>query len=157
MDMRFVEHGSKEWLESREIRYALFFQPHGLAPTITDDEQDVHASHLAAVEVDTVIGYGRLFDQRQGEFMISQMVALPVHQRGGIGRVILHSLIRRAVDDGATSIELEARLSTVGFYAKRGVHRCGKVFPSTKAGLPHVRMKFLPDNEIQTFTTTRRC
>jgi predicted GNAT family N-acyltransferase len=150
MDMRFVEHGSHEWLEAREIRYALFFQPHGLAPNIMDDEHEVHASHVAAVNVDTVVGYGRLFKLRQGEFMISQMVVLPVYQRSGIGRMILQTLIRRAVDQGAASIELEARLSAVGFYAKEGFHRCGEVVPSIKTGLPHVRMKSLHHNEIQT-------
>lgn len=154
--MRFVEHGSREWLQAREIRYALFFQPQGLAPTIMDDEQEAHASHLVAVDGDEVVGYGRLFELRRGEFQISQMAVLPAYQRRGIGKMILHNLIRRAVDDGAASIELEARLSAVDFYAREGFHRCGEVFPSTKTGIPHVSMKSLPNNEIQTDAASRR-
>jgi predicted GNAT family N-acyltransferase len=141
---RFVAHGSGEWLQARDIRYALFFQSHGLVPTIMDDDHEAVAFHLVALAADRVVGYGRLIALGEGEFQISQMVVPGAHQRQGIGTVILQNLMRKALDGGAQSIVLEARLPAVGFYERAGFVRCGVAYPSAKTGIPHVTMKFLP-------------
>lgn len=144
MNLLFVEGGSPQWLEARALRYALFFQPHGLMPSVMDDAHEADASHLVAVEGGRVVGYGRLFNLGDGVFQISQMVVSPTYRRRGIGTLLLHGLVARAAGDGASSIELGARLHAAGFYARAGFQQHGEIYASDKTGVPHVKMTLKP-------------
>ena len=141
MDLRFVERESEEWRAARILRHTLFFDAHGLPPTVMDDEQEAGAVHLVIVDDGEVVAYGRLFDLGCGSFQISQMAVAPSRQRAGLGHRILQALVGRAWEACATVIVLKARLSAESFYAKAGFRRCGEPFPSTKTAVSHVDMK----------------
>ena len=141
MHLRFVEYGSREWLEARELRYTLFFLPHRLGPEVMDDAQEAYAMHAVILEAGAVVGCARLFSAGQGKFQISQMAVLPARQGQGIGHMLLKKLVGQAASLGATSVELRARLTAVPFYTRAGFLPDGEAFVSEKTGVPHVNMK----------------
>jgi hypothetical protein len=145
LDIRFVEHGSREWHEGRALRHKLFYQALGHPQSVMDDDQEHHSAHLVVQENGKVIGYGRLFDHGAGEFQISQMAVDTDRQGRGIGKTILNRLISQAFDGGAKCIWLNARVSAVKFYEKAGFRPRGKAFPSEKTGIPHIKMNLTLD------------
>ena len=143
VDIRFVEYGSREWHEGRALRHKLFYQALGHPQSVMDDDQEHHSAHLVVQENGKVVGYGRLFDHGAGEFQISQMAVDADRQGRGIGKLILKRLVNQAFDGGAKRIWLNARTSATRFYEKEGFRPCGKVFPSEKTGLPHIKMQLM--------------
>lgn len=141
MDISSVMIGSPEWQEARHLRYALFFEVHGLPFRVMDDGHEINAAHLVVKEGDRVVGYGRLAELGRGRFEISQMVVHPAHQRKGIGKALLATLLDRADHAGAIEVTLNARVGAVSFYERAGFIKSGDIFLSKSTGVPHVFMK----------------
>lgn len=141
--------GSPEWQEARDIRYALFFEVHGLPVSVMDDEHETNAVHLVAKEGDRVVGYGRLAEPDKGRFKISQMAVHPDYQRKGIGKALLAALLGRADHAGAVEVTLNARVDAVAFYERAGFTRSGDTFLSRTTGVPHVLMQRFSNRERQ--------
>jgi predicted GNAT family N-acyltransferase len=155
VNLSFVGYGSPPWQEARALRYALFFQPHRLPPSVMDDAHEAHATHLVAQEGGRVVGYGRLFYLEDGVAQISQMVVSPAHQGRGIGMRLLHGLLDCAAADEARSFELSARLPAIRFYTRAGFQPCGEVYASDKTGVLHVKMTLTPCRSADGMKPTR--
>lgn len=140
LEFQFVEYGSKRWQEARRLRYALFFAPHDLAPSILDDAQETAAVHLAAIENGQVIGCGRLFDCGGGTFQISQMAVNTAYQGRGIGKALLQRLMHKAKVQDGSIIVLSARLTAVSLYERADFQKEGGVYASASTGVPHIKM-----------------
>lgn len=87
-----------------------------------------------------LLGFGILaivFDEAE----ILSMSISPRQQRKGYGEILLHLLLQKAKDSGATSILLEVRVSNIAaikLYEKFGFHVTGvrhNYYPTEQAGL----------------------
>lgn len=132
--------------EARDLRYELFFKAHGLPTSILDDEKEAQSTHVAIVEDGLLVGYGRLSEVEMKVFQISQMVVAPRHQSKGYGTILLKDLIQLALNSGAASIILNARITATGLYEKQGFATQGEVFNSTSTGIPHIKMVYESGN-----------
>lgn len=141
MEICSVIVGSPEWQEARHLRHALFFEVHGLPFSVMDDRHEANAVHIVVKECDRVVGYGRLAELERGRFEISQMAVHPAHQRKGIGKALLATLLERAGQAGAVEATLNARVGAVAFYERAGFMKSGDIFLSKTTGTPHVLMK----------------
>lgn len=140
MDLRFVALESSAWHEARELRYSAFYLPLGLPRSVLDDAEEQQGHHLVAVDNDRVVACARLTNNGNGKFSLSQMVVAPEQQRNGLGRTIMKFLISQVLIVGGHLIELDARITAVGFYAKLDFQQEGPVFLSKRTGIPHIHM-----------------
>lgn len=141
MQLKTVKVGSPEWKVARQLRYALFFEKHSLPQSVLDDGKEENAQHLVAAIDEHVVGYGRLSATTSSLFQISQMVVAPEFQGQGVGTAVLRTLIKLANSNGASLIELNARLPAVKFYSSEGFRTKGASFISDTTKVEHVVMQ----------------
>ena len=145
MILRELNQDSPLYQEALELRYRLFFQEHGLPRAILVDEHEESSVHLALVDGERLVAYGRLTHLGQDAARLSQILVRPEEQGKGYGRRILAALVRRAQADGAKEIHLNARTTATGLYRKQGFRANGAPFPSRSTGVPHLPMIYVPD------------
>ncbi len=119
-------------------------------PYADADGLDVAASHLYAVDGDTLVACARLFAPgvRRAEAVIGRVVTAPSVRRGGLGR----ELMRRAIAavetrHGQVAIWLGAQKYLERFYASFGFVRDGDDYDED--GIPHLPMR-RPEDRTQT-------
>ncbi|WP_051261011.1 GNAT family N-acetyltransferase [Desulfovibrio inopinatus] len=142
IEIRVIQRNEEMYKEIRGLRYELFFAQHGLQESILDDEKELHSIHVAALDKQECVGYGRLTKLNENHFQISQMVVAPKYQGQGYGSILLNDLVTRAISLGAKEIVLNARTTAKRFYSKHGFIETGNVFPSKNTGVPHIQMKY---------------
>ena len=140
--LKFVGMDSAEYAQAAQLRHLLFYQEHDIALEAIASPQEKHYQHLALVnDRGQVLAYGQLGQNSRGEFQIYQMVVTPEHQRQGLGRQILETLVDRAIAQGAQRVVLHARVTKVPFYQRSGFVSIGETFPSVQTGVPHIKME----------------
>ena len=133
--------GSDEWRQVRALRYALFYEMHGLPESIMDDGLDEGAHHVYIKHCEQVVAYGRATPLPDGRFLVTAMVVAPSFHQQGLGRQIMNAIIDIAWQQNAKGLTLKSRTTAAGFYAKFGFLATGGEFPSAITGIPHVNMK----------------
>lgn len=141
--LKFIEYGSDEYHQAAQLRYRLFYQEHDIPfESIFDsqEEQDLHLA-ITASPTNIVLAYGRLGQNSFNEFQIYQMVVVLEYQGHGLGMHILESLTEAAIERGASSLTLNARVTKMQFYQKFGFEPVGEIFSSSMTGVPHIKMQ----------------
>jgi predicted GNAT family N-acyltransferase len=100
----------------------------------------VKAIHLACVQNQEVLGYGRLTFENIDIAVISQLVVKENFQKKGIGKELLKHLMALSKEKGYKKVVLNAKIEAKGFYEKLGFFSEGDTFPSKKTGLSHIKM-----------------
>ena len=141
--LKFVEYGTLEYQQAAQVRYRLFYQEHGIPFESIFDPQEKQNLHLVITNKTQhqVLAYGRLDRKSSDEFQICQMVVEPEYQRQGLGTLILSQLTQVAINQGASLVILNARVTKVHFYQKYGFETIGEVFASSSTGVPHIKMQ----------------
>jgi predicted GNAT family N-acyltransferase len=141
--LKFIEYGSDEYHQAAQLRYRLFYQEHDIPFESIFDSQEKQDLHLAitASPTNIVLAYGRLSQNSFNEFQIYQMVVVPEYQGHGLGMHILQSLTEAAIERGASSLILNARVTKMQFYQKFGFEPVGEIFSSSMTGVPHIKMQ----------------
>ncbi len=103
------------------------------------DTEDLSAVHvLVRNRLGQPLGTGRLSRDGPGVARIAR-VAVDRAMRGtGVGRAVMHSLMRLAAERGDTRVLLRAQCSAGGFYTRLGYVATGD--PFEEAGVPHIDM-----------------
>lgn len=142
MEVHFIEHGSEAYLGAANLRYRVFYQPHGLNEDITTTQDDAQDCHVAILQEGSkqVLAYGRLAHTAE-QCSVHQMVVEPDWQGQGLGTLVLQILLERARQLGCKSASLSARVPQVGFYERHGFQLVGDAFPSATTGVIHVKME----------------
>jgi predicted GNAT family N-acyltransferase len=135
-----LETGSRLYNDALKLRYELFFQQHGLPVDIVADAYEKESRHIAVVEGNSLIAYGRFSILSEDVCQLSQIVVKPEQQRKGYGTMVLKELIGLARRRGMKKIILNARTTATVLYEKLGFKRDGEIFPSMRTGTPHVQM-----------------
>lgn len=136
-----LQPGETLYRDALQLRYEVFFAPHGLGPEVVSDERESSSRHFALVEADRLLAYARLTLGARKQAKISQMVVSPARQGTGLGSILLAWLIDVCERAGIDKVTLEARVSKSEFYARHGFRCCGETYPSRRTGLPHVHME----------------
>jgi hypothetical protein len=142
MLIKQIELNSELYQQACQLRYQLFYQPHGLSFDSVFNSQETKSLHLGIIDHDLLVAYGQLTQQIDQTYKISQMVVHPNYQRQGLGKKVLAELIKIAQQKNANKIVLDARISAVNFYQQLGFKKIlGTEHPSATTGVPHVYMQ----------------
>jgi predicted GNAT family N-acyltransferase len=142
MFIKQIELNSKLYQQACQLRYQLFYQPHGLSFDSVFNSQETESLHLGIIDRDLLLAYGQLTQQNAQTYKIGQMVVHPNYQRQGLGKKVLAELIKIAQQKNANKIVLDARISAVNFYQQLGFKKIlGTKHPSATTGVPHIYME----------------
>jgi len=98
---------------------------------------------VAIAEDGTVVGYAQLIVHDE-DAQIRQVAVDEAWQRIGVGSQLIAALVRRADEERATQIWLNARVPAIGFYERLGFEAVGGTFNTGRTSLPHRRMEYRP-------------
>jgi len=131
--------------DARSVREAVFIVEQGIARELEWDQWDALSLHAVARDArGAAIGTGRLlpaqFDpDHPGVGHIGRMAVLAQARRGGIGGLMLASLMQEARRQGFSAIVLHAQTYVAAFYAAHGFVAFGPEF--REVDIPHVSMR----------------
>lgn len=139
--IREIETRSPEFVEARRLRYAVLYQPIGVAEAEVRWDDDVPgSSHCVAFAGAEMVGYGRLVC-RDGNAQIRHLAVAPGHRGKGIGGRLLDELVAQARGRGVAAVFLNARFTALGMYRSRGFESVGPIIHTESTHLPHQRME----------------
>lgn len=124
---------------ARQVRAEVFLQEQGIPVEMEWDEGDASAVHAVAFNrLGMPVATGRLLQQAPGVARIGRMAVVRVLRGANLGRDILQTLMRVAVQRGDREVMLHAQCSAEGFYRGQGFMARGAAFD--EAGIPHIEM-----------------
>ncbi len=150
MLIKQIELNSELYQQACQLRYQLFYQPHGLSFDSVFNSQEAESIHLGIINDKLLLAYGQLTQQTEQTYKIGQMVVHPNYQRQGLGKKVLAELIAIAKrgrspiaqQKDAQKIVLDARISAINFYQQLGFKKIlGTEHPSATTGVPHIYMQ----------------
>jgi len=119
----------------RSVRTLVFVQEQAVPQDLEWDSDDVNAVHLLAVDAENLpIGTARLLATGQ----IGRMAVVPFWRNQGVGSALLRKTIEIAREPGRPAPFLNAQISALRFYLRRGFEPVGEQFE--EAGIPHRQM-----------------
>lgn len=108
---------------------------------VPEYDGDPTAVHLAAYELDTVVGCATVFpDPYPGvpsAWRLRGMAVDPERQGSGVGRAVLDAAVAVARDTGVPLLWANGRETALGFYERLGWRAVGDTFVHGPAQLPH--------------------
>lgn len=127
-----------DWTRDRDalhrIRTRVFVEEQNVPPTLEWDGLDEQCLHMLAISNNAPIGTGRLTPDGH----IGRMAVLAEWRGHGVGKALLESLMRAAIERGDTNCQLNAQVTAIGFYKRFGFSAHGETFMD--AGIPHRKM-----------------
>lgn len=142
MLVKQIELNSELYQQACQLRYQLFYQPHGLSFESVFNGQETEGIHLGIINDKLLLAYGQLTQQTERIYKIGQMVVRPNDQRQGLGKKLLAELIAIAQQKDANKIVLDAKISAINFYQQLGFKKTlGTEHPSATTGVPHIYMQ----------------
>jgi predicted GNAT family N-acyltransferase len=122
--------------ELSQVRHKVFIEEQGVPEELEGDEWDDKALHLLALDADNhAIGTARLLPTGQ----IGRMAVLKDWRGHGVGAARLTALLEAALAGDYPPLFLNAQLTALSFYERRGFVAEGAEF--LDAGIPHRRMR----------------
>jgi ribosomal protein S18 acetylase RimI-like enzyme len=116
----------KEFEQYYALRWRILREPWDQPRESEKDEHEAGAVHLMAWVEAMLVGVGRLHCNSPAEAQIRYMAVEEKYRNQGVGAQILRELEKRAQQQGARSIVLNARDRAVHFYQKHGYQVQGK-------------------------------
>ncbi len=139
--MKVCEPESDNDLEKYyDLRWRILREPWNQSRGSEKDEMEKDSIHLMVCINGDVIGVGRLHFNNPGEAQIRYMAVDEGYRRKGMGTMLLKKLEKKAGENGASYIILNARENVVSFYRKNGyavVEKAHTLFGS----IHHFKMK----------------
>jgi predicted GNAT family N-acyltransferase len=127
------------WQQDREhlsnIRHQVFVDEQKVPIELEIDHDDPLASHVLCRVDDQPVGTGRILLDGH----IGRLAVLKEHRKKGYGNKILYHLELIAQVNELTEVFLNAQITAIPFYEKRGYTIISDVFDD--AGIPHQTMK----------------
>lgn len=133
-----VEHGSKEYDKTVELRREVLRRPLGLDFTpeqLAAERDDLHLAHFQDGEVLGCLILTRVDD---ATLRMRQVAIHPDHQRRGLGLNLVEAAEVASSEQGFRRMILHARKTAVPFYVRLGYRVEGE--PFEEVGLPHRAM-----------------
>lgn len=141
LQVEFITPINPEFLEAKRLRYAVLYEPLGIAESDVEWCDTEHGtSHAVVFSRGRMAGYGRVV-VRGAEAQIRHLAVLPQFRGKGVGTALLDGLVERARLYGASSVYLNARFTALGMYRAKGFGAVGPIFHTESTHLPHQRME----------------
>ncbi len=122
------------------LRTQVFVQEQGVPADMELDEADATAIHAVAFNrLGQPVATGRLLQARPGVAKVGRMAVHQVLRGEGLGRQVLHALLKDAAARGDKEVELHAQRSAQKFYEGLGFSTHGDEFE--EAGIAHIEMR----------------
>ena len=127
------------WQKDKEllsnIRYQVFVDEQKVPIELEIDDDDPLAAHILCIVDGQPVGTGRILLDGH----IGRLAVLQAHRKKGYGNKMLDHLELIAQEHGLTQVFLNAQVSAIPFYEKRGYKIISDVFDD--AGIPHQTMR----------------
>ena len=117
------------------IRYQVFVAEQKVPIELEIDGDDPLAAHVLCLVDNQPVGTGRILLDGH----IGRLAVLKAHRKQGYGNKILNHLELIAQEHGLTQVFLNAQVTAISFYEKRGYRIISDVFDD--AGIPHQTMR----------------
>jgi len=127
------------WQQDKEplsnIRYQVFVDEQKVPIELEVDDDDQLATHVLCLVNGQPVGTGRILLDGH----IGRLAVLQAHRKQGYGKKILDHLELIAQENELTEVFLNAQITAIPFYEKRGYTIISDVFDD--AGIPHQTMR----------------
>lgn len=120
MGLKLIEHGSKEYKQMIDLRYAILRQPLGLHFSEEELLKEKDNILIAAFDEDKILGCCMLVKHDRNTLQLRQMAVNDNLQGKGIGASIMSFAESISKDKGFNKIVMNARNNAIGFYEKFG-------------------------------------
>jgi predicted GNAT family N-acyltransferase len=126
--------------EIRSIREIVFVEEQGFTDEFDDIDIDNISFHLLLYIEGKPVATGRLYQRNPFEaiYIIGRLAVLSDYRNLNLGSIVLTSLEEKAIECGASSIELSAQCRVQGFYEKHGYRAIGNSY--LDCDCPHILM-----------------
>jgi len=112
---------AEEFKQYYHLRWTLLRAPWSQAEGSEIDNIEDQCFHFMAIDdKNTVIAVARLQFNSNNEAQIRYMAVDQRHERQGIGRQLINTMERHAIEKNCTQIVLDARESAIEFYKNSG-------------------------------------
>lgn len=139
MQIRIIEHGSPEYLQTMQLRIDTLLHPIGIPASYIVPEHEKKDVLIGAFEAQQIIGCCVLTEKDPHTVQLRQM-AVRVHRQGsGIGARILSFAEQVSKEKGYRLLMMHARAVVCPFYQKCGYQVNGPEF--FEVGIPHYMMQ----------------
>jgi predicted GNAT family N-acyltransferase len=109
-----------------------------VSPEADQDGRDSEATHVVALEEDSVVGTCRLIFSRRTA-RLGRLAVEPAARRRGVGAALLREAAEAARQVAAERIELHAQTYALELYEREGYASHGSEF--VEEGIPHLAMR----------------
>ena len=134
-----IEYGSAEYLETLELRNRVMRIPLGLDIHKEDFSCEKESAVIGAVYGGQLLGVGVM--SHKEVFKVEYLCVDFALQGSGIGGELLERMEAMAAEQGGKTMYLDARVTAQPFYARRGYKTTSEVFIMECAPVPHVAME----------------
>lgn len=141
LSIEWVDEGWPRFDQLCAMLYAILYEPFGVDSTVDWYHHEPGATAVA-LSGTRLLGSARLLGcEPDASRQLRQVAVEPAIQRQGIGRALVLAAHRRAAEQGAHEVWLNARDSAFPFYAALGYGFDGEMFVSELTRIPHRRMR----------------
>lgn len=129
----------KEMQDAYYVRKVVFVSEQNVPLEEEIDQYEDDATHIVLYDNHIPVGAGR-FRVIDGIGKVERICVLSSHRSKGAGKVIMNTIEELAVEQGISTLKLNAQTHAENFYKKLGYET---VSPDVflDAGIPHVTMK----------------
>ena len=138
MIYRLIGFGTDEYRQELDLRNRILRLPIGLNLFDEDLGSDAVDIHLGAFDKGILVGCLVLTSLDGDTLKMRQVAVDDIYQGQGIGSMMVSASEEYAIENGYTSITMNARTVSSGFYSKLGYNSEGDEF--LEVGVPHVVM-----------------
>lgn len=137
--MNIKWHYSKLCVEDGfSVRRQVFVQEQGFSEELEFDNIDAVAHHVVVYDDEIPVGTARLFGE--GSCLhVGRVCVIKAYRGKGIGDIIMEAMRVKAIELGATSLELSSQVTAMGFYRKHGYVADGEEYMDEHC--PHIMMR----------------
>jgi len=138
MQFELIPYQSDWYREACQLRNETLRKPLGLDLMMEDLAAESEYLHYGMIESNQVIACALAIPVSEIKMKIRQMAVALEYQGAGTGRSLLQNMEVDLKGRGVELLELDARVTAVGFYEKLGYAAEGEEFVSVS--IPHLRM-----------------
>lgn len=139
MEIKTLEHNSKEYEEMIQLRISQLLQPIGVPASYIDREGEKHDILIGAFENGTMIGCCVLTPKGKELMQLRQMTVRSDYRKKRIGAAIIEFAEKIAKEKGFSILMMHARNPVIEFYKKCGYEIEGEEF--FEVGIGHHKMQ----------------
>ncbi|WP_298859383.1 GNAT family N-acetyltransferase [uncultured Gimesia sp.] len=138
MQFELIPYQSDWYFQACQLRNETLRKPLGLDLMTEDLTAETEYLHYGMIASSRVIACALAIPVSEIKMKIRQMTVAPQYQGQGTGRALLQNMELDFQQRGVALLELDARVTAVGFYEKLGYTKEGEEFVSIS--IPHLRM-----------------